>query len=94
MVVTASSSRAPSPLAAIRSRGAAAAERFLARQASSGTLAAVTARGGLLAQSALLPEPLVVKMCEKLEMCPLDVWAPFCGLPGGPTPCVAHLRAP
>ncbi|BDA42803.1 hypothetical protein COCOBI_03-6960 [Coccomyxa sp. Obi] len=44
VVVTASSSRAASPLAAIRSRGAAAAERFLARQASSGTLAAVTAR--------------------------------------------------
>ncbi|KAK9909614.1 hypothetical protein WJX75_005137 [Coccomyxa subellipsoidea] len=46
VVATGGSSRAASPLAAIRDCGAAAAaaERFLARQATSGTLAAVTAR--------------------------------------------------
>lgn len=64
VVVTASSSRATSPLAATRSRGAAAAERFLARQASSGTLAAVTARGGLLTQYAGAPK---VFICEEVQ---------------------------
>ena len=51
VVATGGSSRAASPLAAIRDCGAAAAaaERFLARQATSGTLAAVTARGELAA---------------------------------------------
>lgn len=44
-----SGSRNASPLAALRERGATVAERFLTRQHSSGTLAAITAAHGAAA---------------------------------------------